>query len=150
MCAETDRAATLERAPLLFAHPTPYAGVLAGLERPAQALLRYRAAPTDRLGLLDLQQGRAGRPDREKQLRVLVSAGSTVAPVHGGYAPCPNGSDTSITCVSRPREDRRRQRTAATGAGGRTCEPPSWSACEYFHELPRCQEANPENGRLGA
>jgi hypothetical protein len=34
-----------------------------------------------------LQQGWPGRPDREEQLRVLVSAGGTVAPVHGGNTP---------------------------------------------------------------
>jgi hypothetical protein len=85
--AEADAAAALDNAPLFFTHSTPHASILSGFERPVQALVSHGTAPADRLCLLDLQESRAGRPDREEQLRVLVSAGSTVAPVHGGYAP---------------------------------------------------------------
>src|SRR5262249_5716571 len=56
--ADPQAATALEGAPLLFAHPAPDAGVLAGVERPLEALLGRRAAPADRLRLLDLQQGR--------------------------------------------------------------------------------------------
>ena len=47
---------------------------------------RDGAAPADGLGLLDLHECRAGRPDREEQLRVLVPA-RAVAPVHGWRIP---------------------------------------------------------------
>src|SRR5215475_9044066 len=80
-------ATALDCAPLLFTHPAPNTGVLSGAESPLEAVVGHRTTPADRLGLLDLQQGRAGRPDREEQLRVLVAAGSTVAPVHGGNTP---------------------------------------------------------------
>ena len=52
------------------------------LERPGQALLDHRAAAAHGLGLLDLQQRRPGVPDREEQLRVLVTADCAVTPVH--------------------------------------------------------------------
>src|SRR4029079_116910 len=35
------------------------------------------------LGLLDLEDGRTGVADREEQLRILVEARGTVAPIHG-------------------------------------------------------------------
>src|SRR5437763_6396871 len=79
--ADAHSAAPLDRAAFLFAHSAPHAGVLTGVERPLEALVCRGTAPADRLGLLDLQQGRTGRPDREEQLRVLIAAGSTVAPV---------------------------------------------------------------------
>src|SRR5207248_4655659 len=85
--ADAHSAAPLDRAAFLFAHSAPHAGVLTGVERPLEALVGRGTAPADRLGLLDLQQGRTGRPDREEQLRVLIAAGSTVAPVHGGNTP---------------------------------------------------------------
>ena len=76
-------AAALERAALVLAQPAPDAVVLAGLERPGEALLAHVAAPAHLLGLLDLEDGRSGVADREEQLRVLVEAGRTVAPIHG-------------------------------------------------------------------
>src|SRR5262249_3132347 len=75
-------AAPLERAPLVLTHTAPDARVLAALQSPAQALGHHRAAPADGLRLLDLQQSRPGVPDREEQLRVLVTAEGAVAPVH--------------------------------------------------------------------
>src|SRR3981189_2034730 len=85
--ADAHSAATLDGAAFLFAHPAPDAGVLTGVERPLEALFGRGTAPADRLGLLDLQQGRTGCPNGEEQFRVLVAAGSTVAPVHGGNTP---------------------------------------------------------------
>src|SRR5687767_8353380 len=85
--ADPQAAAALQGAPLLFAHPTPDAGVLARLECPLQALVRDRTAPAHRFSLLDLKQRRARRPDREEQLRVFITADSTVTPVHGGNTP---------------------------------------------------------------
>jgi hypothetical protein len=58
--------------------------VLAGLERPRQALIDDVTSPTDGLCFLDLEQCRAGVPDREEQLRVLVEACGAMAPIHGG------------------------------------------------------------------
>src|SRR4051812_31361670 len=82
--ADPQAATALDGAPFLFAHPAPDAGVLTGLECPLETLIGHGAAPADGLGLLDLQERRAGRPDGEEQLGVLVAADSTVAPVHGG------------------------------------------------------------------
>jgi hypothetical protein len=94
--ADPQATATLDGAPLFFAHPAPDAGVLTGLEGPLQALVGHGAPPADGLGLLDLQKRRAGRPDREEQLRVFIAAGSMVAPVHGGNTPR-SGSVTGNT-----------------------------------------------------
>src|SRR5690606_17710898 len=118
--------ATLQQAPLVLAQSPPHAGVLAGLERPAQALLGDRATPADRLGLLDLQESRAGRPDREEQLRVLIAAGGMVAPVHGGYAPCSVALEmrrSSYVRTARPAQSCRPAsgtRKPATGPGSRS------------------------------
>src|SRR3954449_11562784 len=73
----------LERASLVLGEPTPDPGVLARAQGPVQTRLHHRAAPAHGLRLLDLDQGRAGRPDGEEQLWVLVPAERAVAPVHG-------------------------------------------------------------------
>src|SRR3954452_9058009 len=74
----------LQCASLVLGESTPDAGVLAGAQGPVQARLHHRAAAAHGLGLLDLHDCRAGRPDREEQLRILVPAERAVAPVHGG------------------------------------------------------------------
>jgi hypothetical protein len=74
--------AALERAPLILAHTTPDAGILATLYRPVQAGLDDRAAPAHLLGLIYLEQRRTGIAYREEQLRIHVLAGGVVAPVH--------------------------------------------------------------------
>src|SRR5690606_19390932 len=71
----SSRVATLERATLVLGQTAPHAGVLAALERPAQAGFTDVAATADRFGLLDLEQRGAGVPDGEEQLRVLVATG---------------------------------------------------------------------------
>jgi hypothetical protein len=85
--ADPKAAAALECTPLLFAHPTPDTGILPGLEGPLEALVSDRTAPAHRFGLLYLKYRGARRPDREEQLRVFISADSTVTPVHGGNTP---------------------------------------------------------------
>jgi hypothetical protein len=80
-------AAPFDGTSLFFAHPAPDTGVLSGLEGPLEAVVDNRTAPTDRFGLLNLQQSRPRRPDGKEQLGVLVSACGTVAPVHGGNTP---------------------------------------------------------------
>jgi hypothetical protein len=82
--ADPKAATTLDCAPFIFAHPAPYAGVLSRLECPREAFLGHRAPPAHGLGLLDLQERRTTRPDREEQLGVLVAADRIVTPVHGG------------------------------------------------------------------
>ena len=62
----------LECATLVLGQAAPDAGVLAGLERPLQAGVDHGAATAHGLRVLDLLQGRAGVPDREEQLGVLV------------------------------------------------------------------------------
>src|SRR2546425_5575628 len=78
------RGAALQRAALVLAHPAPDAGVLAAFQRPLQALDDHVAPAAYGLGILDLQQRGPGVPDGEEELWVLVTAGSAVAPVHGG------------------------------------------------------------------
>src|SRR5262249_17144069 len=85
--AHAQPAAALDGSPLLFAHPAPDARVLAGFEGPLKAVVDDRTTPANRLGLLNLQQGGAGRSDREEQLRILVPAAGTVTPGHGGNTP---------------------------------------------------------------
>ena len=75
--------APLQRAPLVLGKSTPDTGVLARAQRPVQARLDRRAAAAHGLRLLDLDKSRAGRPDGEEQLGVLVPAERAVAPVHG-------------------------------------------------------------------
>src|SRR5712692_8225251 len=85
--AGTDpRAAALERAPLVLAHSAPHPGVLTAVERPLQARLHDFAARADLLRLVDLEQGRASVPDREEQLRVDVTTGGVIAPVHAVHS----------------------------------------------------------------
>ena len=73
--------------PLVFAHATPYAGVLAAVQRPGQAVGHDWTATADGLGLGDLQQRRTRRANRKEQLRVLVAADSAVAPIHDCCTP---------------------------------------------------------------
>lgn len=77
--------AALHGAALVLAETTPDAGVLAGLERPLQALLHDGAATADGLGFLDLQQRRTGVADGEEELGVFLAANGVVTPVHGCY-----------------------------------------------------------------
>src|SRR6478735_1344654 len=77
--------AALHCAALVLAEATPDAGVLAGLERPLQALLHDGAATADGLGFLDLQQRRTGVADGEEQLGVFLTTNGVVTPVHGCY-----------------------------------------------------------------
>src|SRR5689334_1644011 len=71
--------------PLVLAHPAEDSVLrqLRVLHRPGAALLQHRAPGTDRLGLVELQHGRSGVPDREEQFRILVEAGGAIAPVTG-------------------------------------------------------------------
>src|SRR5918994_5809636 len=78
--------AALEGAALVLGHAAPDAGVLTGLDGPLQAGFEDLATAADGLGLLDLSDCRAGVPDGEEQLGILVEAGSAVAPVHEGFS----------------------------------------------------------------
>ena len=75
--------AALEGAALVLAHAAPDAGVLAGLDGPLEAGVDDVAPTAHGLGLLDLEDGGSGVPDREEQLGVLLEARCTVTPVHG-------------------------------------------------------------------
>ena len=103
--------AALERAPFVLRESAPDAGVLAALQCPGQALLDHGAAAADRLGLLDLQQRGSGVPDREEQLRVLVTADRAVTPIH--------------------------VRALLSWCGRDILWCPAPRACECFHELGR-------------
>jgi hypothetical protein len=79
--------ATLERATLIFAETAPDAMILAGFERPLQALFAHVATTTDELGFFDLENGGAGVSDREEELGVFVEARAAMAPVHDDLTP---------------------------------------------------------------
>jgi len=57
--------------------------ILTCFQRPLQACLPDVASPADLLGLFNLEEGRAGVPDWEEQLWVLIQTGGLVAPIHG-------------------------------------------------------------------
>jgi hypothetical protein len=75
-------ATTLERATLVLTHGAPDAGVLPGLQRPAQAFTRDGAPLADSLGFGDLQQGRPGVADGKEEFGVFVATNRAVTPVH--------------------------------------------------------------------
>jgi two-component sensor histidine kinase len=106
--AEPDRAA-LERAPFILARPAPDAGVLPGVDRPAQAFFHHRAAAAHLFGFLDLEERRTAVPDGEEQLGVHLTAGGFVTPVH------------AVHSFSAAAASRRYARLSL--------------ACEVFHEL---------------
>src|SRR5215467_12478270 len=74
--------APLVSAPFVFAHAAPHARVLPALHRPLQAALDYRAPAADAFGFFDLKQRWACVADREEQLRIHLTTGGVVAPVH--------------------------------------------------------------------
>jgi hypothetical protein len=75
--------APLQRSPLIFAEAAPDTMILTSFQRPLQACVPDLASPADLLGLFYLEEGWAGIPDREEQLRVLIQASGPVAPIHG-------------------------------------------------------------------
>jgi len=101
----------LERPPLVFAHAAPHAGVLAAVDGPAEAVLDHCAAPANLLGFFNLEERRPGVPDGEEQLRIYLTTGGNVAPVH----------DVHSFSASR----------LVIGASRHA----PLSACEAFHEL---------------
>ena len=68
-------------AALLLGEPAPDARVLIGVEGELETLGADQALSADLPGLLQLQQGEPGRPDREEQLGVRVAAQCLVPPV---------------------------------------------------------------------
>jgi hypothetical protein len=77
------RGAALQRSPLIFAETAPDTMILTSFQRPLQACVSDLASPADLLGLFYLEEGWAGIPDREEQLRILIQASGPVAPIHG-------------------------------------------------------------------
>src|SRR5258707_689327 len=80
-------AATLECAPLVFAHAAPDARVLAGIQGPGETLCGHQAPIADQFRVSDLRERRAAVPYREEQLRVLVATHRLVAPIHSVVTP---------------------------------------------------------------
>src|SRR5581483_10435991 len=76
------RIAPLQRAALVLAHAAPYTGVLAGIQRPRQALGSHRTAVAHQLRLRDLGERRSAVTHREEQLRIFVTTDRLVAPIH--------------------------------------------------------------------
>ena len=89
LCGADSRScgATLQRSPLILAETAPDTMILTSFQRPLQAGVPDLASPTDLLGLFYLEEGRAGIPNWEEQLRVLVQASGPVAPIHWRYTP---------------------------------------------------------------
>src|SRR3954451_14917331 len=79
--------APLQGASLILGKATPDTRVLTGLECPGEAFLDHRAASADRLCLLDLQNRGPVVPDREEELRVLITAHGAVPPIHRLISP---------------------------------------------------------------
>lgn len=90
---------------VLLTGSAPHAVLLAGLQRPQQALLTDRAAlSTDRLGLISLQQRLDAGADREEQVRVLLTAGRAVTPPITAPPPglrAPGSRSSSKRCPPR-------------------------------------------------
>jgi hypothetical protein len=78
-----------EGAPLVVGQSAPDSRLLTALDGPFQTGVNDLAATADGLCVLDLAKRRAGVPDREEQLRVLVQAvsGSAFAPRHQSQSP---------------------------------------------------------------
>ena len=130
--------AALQGAALVLGQAAPDAGVLAGAQGPLEAGLHDRAATAHGLGLLDLDDRRARRPDREEELRVFVPAERAVAPVHGGVLlDLVYGSAVGRRSVDRPRRSARwcsaRSTATARLVTGRLL------ACDAFTRGPDCQ-----------
>jgi hypothetical protein len=119
LCGADSRSccAALQRSPLIFAETAPDTMILTSFQRPLQACVPDVASPTDLLGLFYLEEGRAGIPDWEEQLRILIQAGGLVAPIHGvtlltgssgslAEDPAGRGSHESSTLSLDPRPPR--------------------------------------------
>src|SRR5258708_25266156 len=76
------RRPALEGTPFVLAQSAPDARVLPALECPLQARLHNGTAPAYLFGLVDLEQRGTRVPNREEQLRIFVTAGGVVTPVH--------------------------------------------------------------------
>jgi hypothetical protein len=76
------RLSAFEGTPFILGESSPDPGLLAGLDGPSQAGVSDLTATADGFGFFYLAQRGAGVPDSEKQLGVLVQAGTFVAPVH--------------------------------------------------------------------
>ena len=87
--------AALQRATFVFTKPAPDAGILSGLQCPPEAFIDHTATPAHSLGLFDLDQGGSGVADREEQLRIFVTAGSLMAPVHAYHSTWGKGTGVS-------------------------------------------------------
>src|SRR5664280_1878838 len=74
--------APLQGTALVLGQSAEHSGVVAELDGPFQTDVNDLAAPADGFGFFDLEQRQARVCDREEQVRVLVQAGSTVAPRH--------------------------------------------------------------------
>jgi len=64
--------ATFQRTPLVVGECAPNTRVLTGLHGPTQTFVNDFALSADGLRQFDLEEGRAGVPDWEEQLRVLA------------------------------------------------------------------------------
>jgi hypothetical protein len=78
---------SFEGAPFVIGDTAQDSGVLALVDGPFAAGFTDLAVTAYRLGFLDLEQGRAGAPDREEEIGVLFQTCSAVTPVHQDRAP---------------------------------------------------------------
>ena len=89
LCGADSRACgtPLQCSPLIFAETAPDTMILTSFQRPLQTCVPDLTSPADLLGLFYLEKGRAGIPNWEEQLRVLVQASGPVAPIHWRNTP---------------------------------------------------------------
>lgn len=72
----------LDSTPFIFGQAAAYSHLQASFKGPLEAVALHRATPAHRLRLLDLEQGRPTGADGEEQVRICLSAGGLVTPVH--------------------------------------------------------------------
>ena len=82
------RALAADDPALLLGESAPDARVLVGVEGELEALGTHQTLPADLPGLLELEQGEAGGPDREEQLGIRVAAQCVISP---GVVGCSQG-----------------------------------------------------------
>ena len=71
----------LQRTTLIFAHAAPDPVVLAGFQRPCEALFTDVTTAAHLLGLFDLHDRGPGVADGEEEFRVLIPARPSLEPV---------------------------------------------------------------------
>jgi len=73
---------TLHSAALILTGATPNTGILTGIDSPLQADINYLTGTAHCFCFFNLQKGRSGVSNGEKQFGILIQASSTATPIH--------------------------------------------------------------------